>query len=113
MIYSHYNKNKFLGKESLFLGHTGKKDVMIVRVAYQKSAGRLRELLSEMGYELFPYEEGVPYDALLFEENILPRPTPGERGTLLINSTGLTESQVGEILERRLYSPLFQKGLES
>ncbi len=69
--------------------------------------GQMAEKLRQMGYEVV--DESTAADAMLYFGNKIPEFPASGNGTLLVNVTNKSPEEVDQILQSRLYHPLFEK----
>lgn len=84
---------------------------MIRRVAYQNGMEKYAKDLEEFGFELFPYEKGVPCDAVIYDDphqsGMLKKITADEKEVFVLNTHALPPDSAANKLKSRLYSSLF------
>ncbi len=82
-------------------------------VAVQKGLGNTGEQLRSRGFDVVTYGEyNYPIDAVVYmgtENSPVTQnmSISGGSSVLMVNATGKTPGQIAQILNRRLYSPLF------
>lgn len=85
---------------------------MIRRVAYIAGMEKYARDLEEFGFELFPYTEGVSYDAVIYDgivqKGILKKFKTGSNKMFILNIHSLSPGSAANKLKTRLYSSLFE-----
>lgn len=87
-------------------------------VAYQKGLEAVAAALSGFGYQTVPFgQSGVPIDALIYtgQDGFAPisqlssagEDQIGRLGIFIVNVRGKSVAEIVEMLQRRMYSPLF------
>ena len=81
------------------------------RIAYHKGLEKYANSLEEYGFELFPYADGIPFDALIFNESkstgLLNSLKGVQKELFLLNVNHLSVEESADILKKRLYSSMF------
>jgi len=84
---------------------------MIRKVAYMNGMEKYARDLEEFGFELFPYAEGVPFDAIIYDgakqEGLLKKFKTGGNKMFILNIHALTPVSAAKKLKTRLYSSIF------
>lgn len=84
---------------------------MIRRVAYIKGMEKYAKDLEEFGFELFPYADGVSFDAVIYDgaqqTGMLKKINSGSNEMFILNIHSLTPVSAAKKLKARLYSSLF------
>ena len=84
---------------------------MIRRVAYIKGMEKYARDLEEFGFELFPYAEGIQFDAVIYDgmqqNGLLKKLNAGTKEMFVLNVHAMTPVSAAKKLKARLYSSLF------
>lgn len=91
------------------------------RIAVQNGLDNIRDGLNSLGYEIVEIDRSTGVEAVIYMadgydinyHNQLVNMNEGEditnnKGIMLINATGKTVEQIDSIINRRIYSPLFE-----
>ena len=82
-------------------------------IAVQKGMGDTGEQLRARGFDVVTYGEyNYPIDAVVYMGNkqsplMMNMTADNQSSVLMVNATGKTPDDIEEILNRRLYTPLF------
>ena len=81
------------------------------KIGYIKGLEKYATQLEEFGFELFPYESGMSFDALIYSEsentNLFSTLSVERKPLFLLNIHNKSVSTSAEILKKQLYSSMF------
>lgn len=81
------------------------------KIGYIKGLEKFATQLEEFGFELFPYENGISFDALIYSEsensNLFSTLSVEKKPLFLLNVHNKSVSTSAEILNKQLYSSMF------
>jgi len=83
-----------------------------LKVALQKGFPRLKKQLIKMGYDVVDYGDyNYPVDAIVYKGVMMSVINSADASigssVLLVDANGKNAAQISEILQRKLYTPLF------
>lgn len=83
-----------------------------MKVALQKGFPKLKKQLTVMGYDVVDYGDyKYPVDAIIYKGVMMSVVNASDasvqNSVLLVDANGKNAAQISEILQRKLYTPLF------
>lgn len=85
-----------------------------MKISIEDQLAHLKNGLIELGYEVYNFSDNISSEAYIYSEkntglhNLNNSITPDSNGALLIDADGKSLSEIQDILNNRLYSPLFK-----